>query len=226
MGCTQSAAATVASGGGAPTKQVATIPQPTSPIRPQPSTEQPQPTNGELSLPQSTQHPTPPPPPLPQHSAEPLDDFTADYTIIQQVMVGASALSHIYMVMKRPDVPINSNRDSNNNSTDNSFGEDAMHQVTTTSQTPAKNMDVAVSVQQGPNPDEIYVCQVIDMESVAPERRKSMRKEIIALQSIVHPNSKWYIHSYPAYGVHRFYTGKNVSPQITPTNTTYQHLYM
>ena len=40
------------------------------------------------------------------------------------------------------------------------------------------------------NMNEIYVLQVIDMESVAPERRKSMRKEIIALQSIVHPNSK------------------------------------
>ena len=30
------------------------------------------------------------------------DDFTTDYAIIKQVMVGMSALSNIYMVMKRP----------------------------------------------------------------------------------------------------------------------------
>ena len=77
-----------------------------------------------------------------------------------------------------------------------------MHQVTTTSQTPAKNIDVAV--QHGPNPDEIYVCQVIDMESVAPERRKSMRKEIVALQSIVHRITNKCVSAYSFM--------KNVSP--------------
>lgn len=39
--------------------------------------------------------------------------------------------------------------------------------------------------------ENVYVLQVINMKLVAPERRKSMRKEIISLQEIHHPNSAY-----------------------------------
>jgi hypothetical protein len=37
--------------------------------------------------------------------------------------------------------------------------------------------------------DKVFVLQVINMKYVAPERRKSMRKEIHSLKTIHHPNS-------------------------------------
>jgi len=38
---------------------------------------------------------------------------------------------------------------------------------------------------------DMYVMQVIDMKSVAPERRDDMRNEVQALKKIHHPNSKY-----------------------------------
>jgi hypothetical protein len=158
------------------------------------------------------------------------DDFTKDYVIIKQVMVGMSALSNIYMVMKRPKPTSSSNDDDDDdeavNTTKNVVAEtdtnvatyppklqlqenDSKPQptdqtmeaaaaatlpstTTTADHIPLnENIDNDDNNNNNTTDNEIYVLQVIDMESVAPERRKSMRKEIIALQSIIHPNSKF-----------------------------------
>jgi hypothetical protein len=39
--------------------------------------------------------------------------------------------------------------------------------------------------------DDMYVLQVIDMKSVVPERRSTMKTEIQSLTEIRHPNSKY-----------------------------------
>jgi hypothetical protein len=43
--------------------------------------------------------------------------------------------------------------------------------------------------EENEDDDNVYVLQVINMKSVAPERRKSMRREIHSLKTIHHPNS-------------------------------------
>jgi hypothetical protein len=131
------------------------------------------------------------------------DDFTTDYIVLKQIMGGISALSNIYMVMKRPlpnDSPndhipvppsVSSPHEQPTNDIVTSHDEKA---GTTASTTPLQTNDEHNTDGTMTNNDGIYVLQVIDMYSVAPERRKSMRKEIIALKSIVHPNStyRWF----------------------------------
>jgi hypothetical protein len=172
------------------------------------------------------------------------DDFTTDYVILKQVMVGMSALSNIYMVMKRPNPTNTSDVDgggghndlitntvtdaTNTNMTTHPPESQPQHidappqqtdqaleaaATTMPSTTPATTTNVQAIATNNANTNhhsphkndgntadnEIYVLQVIDMESVAPERRKSMRKEIIALQSIIHPNSKCTTHIFVQY---------------------------
>ena len=217
-------------------------------------------TDPPLSL-QSSNRKTNPTPTHHHHHHVHNDDFTTDYVILKQVMVGMSALSNIYMVMKRPKSTNPSNVDHDDHDNNNNNNKDTTnHNPHVSSQLPSsqengvllpQNTDPTIAIKTTTsttipsttalsttavttttthhdsstatlptdakgavphntmmndnnsdsqnNTNEIYVLQVIDMESVAPERRKSMRKEIIALQSIVHPNSKCDVSFYFVY---------------------------
>jgi hypothetical protein len=110
------------------------------------------------------------------------DDFTKDYIILKQVMGGASALSHIYMVMKRQRPIVDDTQQKE---------QQQEQQQMEQQQTNTDNIETNITTTPTTTDDNVYVLQVIDMDSVAPERRKPMRKEIHSLKSIVHPNSTY-----------------------------------
>lgn len=102
---------------------------------------------------------------IPQEKRCDKDDFTRDYKVVKQVMGGSAGhgLSNIFMVVK--------------NKEQRPLDEDA---------------EVKTDADESDNGDgnDVYVLQVIDMKSVAPEQRKSMKKEIQSLKQIQHQNSK------------------------------------
>jgi hypothetical protein len=118
------------------------------------------------------------------------DNFMDDYQILKQVTLGGkSSLSSIYMVLKRDREPEQQKRQEQQLDCDNNEA------------VVANKMDDPASALD----DKVYVLQVIDMKSVAPERRRSMRKEIHALKKIHHPNST----SFGSLPVLRFYFFKH-----------------
>jgi hypothetical protein len=122
----------------------------------------------------------------PQQDRFRLDDFTKDYVILKKVMGGTSALSNIYMVMKRP-------KDDNVQPNEDYHEEQLLVQQQQQQQTGTDIVDNTTTTTATTTDDNVYVLQVIDMDSVAPERRKAMRKEIHSLKTIVHPNSTYTI---------------------------------
>jgi hypothetical protein len=100
--------------------------------------------------------------PLEQHQHG-WDDFTQFYTVIKHITGGAvgSGLSSFYVAIK--------NDDHHADSTDEPVSNDADQEI---------------------EENRLFMLQVIDIKSVAPERRKAMKKEIQSLKQIQHPNSK------------------------------------
>jgi hypothetical protein len=100
--------------------------------------------------------------PLEQHQHG-WDDFTKFYTGIKHITGGAvgTGLSSFYVVIK--------NDDRHADSTTEPVSDDADQEI---------------------EENRLFMLQVIDIKSVAPERRKAMKKEIQSLKQIQHPNSK------------------------------------
>jgi hypothetical protein len=100
--------------------------------------------------------------PLEQHHHG-WDDFAKFYTVIKHVTGGAvgTGLSSIYVVIKNDD-----------------------HHADCTAEAVSDDADQEIEESR------LFMLQVIDIKSVAPERRKAMKKEIQSLKQIQHPNSK------------------------------------
>lgn len=102
------------------------------------------------------------------------EDFTSLYRVMKQVTGGAakSGLSNIYLVVKHgSDEEPPATAATDEATTDESQKEDGTD-------------------RPHYEDDNLYIMQVIDIKSVAPERRKAMKKEIQSLKLIQHPNSK------------------------------------